>query len=33
MEIELVVLDGELVLREVERLFDKVDILVFHKSA
>ena len=30
MEIELVVLDGELVLREVERLFDQIDVLVFH---
>ena len=30
MEIELVVLDGELILREVERLFDQVDVLVFH---
>lgn len=30
MEIQLVVLDGELILREVERLFDQVDVLVFH---
>ena len=30
MEIQLIVLDGEFVLREVERLFDQVDVLVFH---
>ena len=30
VEIELVVLDGELILREIERLFDQVDVLVFH---
>ena len=32
MEIQLVVLDRELILREVERLFDEVDVLVFHGS-
>ena len=30
MEIQLVVFDRELILREVERLFDEVDVLVFH---
>ena len=30
VEIQLVVLDGEFVLREVERLFDQIDVLVFH---
>jgi hypothetical protein len=30
VEIELVVLDGELLLGKLERLFDQVDILVFH---
>ena len=32
VEIQLVVLDGELILREIERLFDQVDVLVFHGS-
>ena len=32
MEIQLVVFDRELILREVERLFDEVDVLVFHGS-
>ena len=30
MEIQLVVFDRELILREVERLFDEVNVLVFH---
>ena len=30
MEIQLVVFDRELILRKVERLFDEVDVLVFH---
>ena len=32
VEIQLVVFDRELILREVERLFDEVDVLVFHGS-
>ena len=32
VEMQLVVLDRKLVLREVERLFDEVDVLVFHDS-
>ena len=32
MEIQLVVFDRELILREVERLFDEVNVLVFHGS-
>ena len=32
VEVQLVVLDRELVLREIERLFDQVNVLVFHGS-
>ena len=32
VEIQLVVFDRELILREVERLFDEVDVLVLHGS-
>lgn len=30
VEIQLIVLDGEFVLGKVERLFDQIDVLVFH---
>lgn len=30
MEVQFVVLDGKFILREIERLFDQVDVLVFH---
>ena len=30
MEVEFVILYGEFVLRKLERLLDKVDVLVFH---
>ncbi len=33
VKIEFVVLYGELILRKLERLFDKVDVLVFHLNA
>ena len=32
VEVQLVVLARELVLREIERLFDQVNVLVFHGS-
>lgn len=32
MEVQFVVLDGKFILREIERLFDQVDVLVFHGS-
>lgn len=30
MEVQFVVLDGKFILREIECLFDQVDVLVFH---
>jgi hypothetical protein len=32
VEVQFVVLDGKFILREIERLFDQVDVLVFHGS-